>query len=107
MIRSKGVLPEPDGPNNATSSPVATVKLTSVKATKDPKVFRIFRASMLMTDQVYTFHQAATVGRVLFRDRPTFGWRQSRLGVSRRHNPVSLRLVVRRSSIPKGFSAPG
>ena len=36
MIRSKVVLPEPEGPNRATSSPLATVRLTSRRAVNSP-----------------------------------------------------------------------
>jgi len=48
MIRNSVVLPEPEGPNSATSSPVSTVRLTSRNATKLPNVLLICRASMLM-----------------------------------------------------------
>ena len=37
MMRSRLVLPEPEGPSRATSSPVGTVRLTSFTATKEPK----------------------------------------------------------------------
>src|SRR5258706_9321072 len=46
MIRSRLVLPEPDGPRRATSSPVGTVRLTSATATKGPKDFVTERTSM-------------------------------------------------------------
>ena len=49
MIRSSVVLPEPDGPSSATSSPVATLRLTSRSAVKAPKVLVMLRTSMLMT----------------------------------------------------------
>ena len=48
MIRSRVVLPEPDGPSRATNSPVATVRLTSRKAAKPPNVLLIRWTSMLM-----------------------------------------------------------
>ena len=46
MIRSSVVLPPPDGPSSATSSPGATVKLTSSSATKLPKPLLTLRTSM-------------------------------------------------------------
>ena len=48
MIRSRVVLPEPDGPSSATSSPVATVRLTSRKAAKPSNVLLIRCTSMLI-----------------------------------------------------------
>ena len=48
MIRSSVVLPEPDGPSSATSSPVATLRLTSRRAVNVPKVFVMLRTSMPM-----------------------------------------------------------
>ena len=42
------VLPEPEGPNKATSSPLATVRLTFRKAAKSPKVLLMLRTSILM-----------------------------------------------------------
>ena len=46
MMRSRLVLPEPEGPSSATSSPVGTVRLTSFTATKEPKVFVTPRTSI-------------------------------------------------------------
>ena len=39
MIRSSVVLPDPDGPSSATSSPAATEKDTSFTAVKLPYAF--------------------------------------------------------------------
>src|SRR5262245_43535922 len=46
MMRRRLVFPEPEGPRRATSSPVGTVRLTSLTATKEPKVFVTFLTSM-------------------------------------------------------------
>ncbi len=46
MMRSRLVLPEPEGPSRATSSPVGTVRLTSFTATKEPKDFVTLRTSI-------------------------------------------------------------
>src|SRR6187399_2458666 len=46
MIRSSVVLPEPEGPSSATSSPECTVKLTSRSATKLPNDFVRLRTSI-------------------------------------------------------------
>src|SRR5262245_30014399 len=48
MIRSSVVLPEPDGPSNATGSPCGTVRLTSRRAVKLPNRFVTCWTSMLM-----------------------------------------------------------
>ena len=48
MMRKSVVLPEPDGPSNATSSPVSTLKLTSSSAAKSPKVLLMLRISILI-----------------------------------------------------------
>src|ERR1700738_4710418 len=48
MMRSRLVLPEPDGPSSATSSPVGTVMLTSVTARKNPNYFVTLRTSIDM-----------------------------------------------------------
>ncbi len=39
MMRSSVVLPDPDGPSSATSSPEATRKLTSLTDVNAPNVF--------------------------------------------------------------------
>ena len=49
MIRSSVVLPDPDGPNRATNSPVATLRLTSFSAVNAPNVLLMLRTSMPMT----------------------------------------------------------
>src|SRR5215510_6924277 len=46
MMRSRLVLPEPEGPRRATSSPVGTVRLTSFTATKEPKALVTPRTSI-------------------------------------------------------------
>src|SRR5689334_22943294 len=48
MMRSSVVLPDPEGPRSATSSPVSTVKLTSSTETKSPKRLVMLRSSMDM-----------------------------------------------------------
>src|SRR5262245_46300899 len=48
MMRSRLVFPEPEGPRSATSSPVGTVRLTSLTATKEPKVLVTLRTSIDM-----------------------------------------------------------
>src|ERR1700730_1649663 len=48
MMRSRLVLPEPEGPSSATSSPVGTVMLTSSTARKDPKDLVTLRTSIDM-----------------------------------------------------------
>src|SRR4051812_35511398 len=48
MMRSSVVLPHPDGPSRATSSPSATVKLMSFSAANRPNAFAISRTSMAM-----------------------------------------------------------
>src|SRR5438270_5156666 len=48
MIRSSVVLPEPEGPSSATSSPVFTSRLTSSSAVKLPNRFVMLRTSMLI-----------------------------------------------------------
>src|SRR5262245_29094683 len=50
MIRNKDVLPEPEGPSSATSSPVSTLKLTSLSAWKEPKLLLMLRISILISD---------------------------------------------------------
>ena len=45
-MRSRVVLPQPDGPSSATSSPGRTSKLTSRSAVKLPKVLLTLRMSM-------------------------------------------------------------
>ena len=52
MMRSSVVLPQPDGPSSATSSPVGNSRLTSSSATKSPNVLRMLRTSMLMVPLV-------------------------------------------------------
>ena len=46
MIRSIVVLPPPDGPSSATSSPDGTSKLTSLSAVNRPNVLLTFLISM-------------------------------------------------------------
>src|SRR5262245_4924447 len=46
MMRRRLVFPDPEGPRRATSSPVGTVRLTSLTATKAPKVLVTPRTSM-------------------------------------------------------------
>src|SRR5687768_18541640 len=53
MMRSNVVLPEPDGPSRATSSPESTRKLTSRSATKSPKLRVRFLTSMPMYSPFY------------------------------------------------------
>src|SRR6478609_3219547 len=48
MMRSSVVLPDPDGPSSARSSPVSTVRVTSSTATKSAKRLSMLRSSMLM-----------------------------------------------------------
>src|ERR1700746_1438786 len=48
MMRNSEVLPDPDGPSNATNSPVSTLKLTSSSAMKSPKLLRMLRISILI-----------------------------------------------------------
>ena len=48
MMRSRVVLPDPDGPSNATSWPAGNCTDTSFSAVKDPKVLVMFLTSMLM-----------------------------------------------------------
>ena len=48
MMRSKVVLPQPEGPSKATSSPDSMSKLTSFKAVKVPNCLCTLRISMLM-----------------------------------------------------------
>src|SRR5438552_3497261 len=48
MIRSSVVLPEPEGPSSATSSPVFTCRLTSESAVNAPKRLVMLRTSMLI-----------------------------------------------------------
>ena len=48
MIRSSVVLPEPDGPISATSSPLGTSRVTSSRAVKVPKRLETCRTAMLM-----------------------------------------------------------
>ena len=48
MIRSKVVLPQPDGPSNATSSPDGKSKETLFRATKLPNVLLTFLTSILI-----------------------------------------------------------
>src|SRR5690349_3729972 len=49
MMRRSVVLPDPEGPRSATSSPVSTVKVTSSTETKSPKRLTMLRSSMLMS----------------------------------------------------------
>src|ERR1700733_7583259 len=49
MTRSSVVLPEPDGPSSATSSPDSTLRLTLSSAVKLPNFFVILRTSTLIT----------------------------------------------------------
>src|SRR5688572_16109341 len=46
MMRSNVVLPDPDGPSSATSSPEGTVRLTSSSAVNAPKRFATRSTSM-------------------------------------------------------------
>src|SRR3954470_24495506 len=48
MIRSKAVLPEPDGPRSAKSSPLATLRSTPSSALNAPKLLTTPLASMVM-----------------------------------------------------------
>src|SRR5688572_29706352 len=48
MMRRSVVLPHPDGPSSATSSPSATVKLMSFSAWKRPYFFEMSLTSMPM-----------------------------------------------------------
>src|ERR1700678_264728 len=48
MTRRSVVLPEPDGPSNATSSPDSTFRFTLSSATKLPNFLLIFLTSTLM-----------------------------------------------------------
>ena len=41
MMRSSVVLPDPEGPRSATSSPVSTVRLTSLRALNAPNCFEM------------------------------------------------------------------
>src|SRR3569623_37586 len=49
MMRSKVVLPQPDGPSSATSSPVGMSRLISLRALNCPKRLLTLRMAMLMT----------------------------------------------------------
>ena len=51
MMRSNVVLPQPDGPNKATSSPLGTSSVTSLSALKSPKFFLTLRISILNIDE--------------------------------------------------------
>src|ERR1700710_1953959 len=46
MMRSSVVLPEPDGPSSASSSPLATLRSTSSSAANAPNRFTMFRTSI-------------------------------------------------------------
>ena len=46
MTRSSDVLPEPEGPSSATSSPLSTVRLTSDSAANEPNRFETERTSI-------------------------------------------------------------
>ena len=48
MMRKSVVLPDPDGPNSATSSPSFTRTLTSRSAVNVPYVFQMCLTSMLI-----------------------------------------------------------
>ena len=48
MIRSKVVLPEPEGPSRATSSPLGMSKVTFPSAVKLPNFLVMLSAWMLM-----------------------------------------------------------
>src|SRR5258708_21864289 len=48
MIRSNVVLPEPDGPSSATSSPDSTLRLTLCNAANAPNFFVMFLTSTLI-----------------------------------------------------------
>src|ERR1017187_10310603 len=48
IVRNKVVLPEPDGPSSATSSPDSTLRLTLSSAVKSPNFFVAFLTSTLM-----------------------------------------------------------
>src|SRR6185295_1479687 len=50
MIRSSVVLPEPDGPSNASSSPLATLRSTPSSAANDPNLFTMFLTSIATRD---------------------------------------------------------
>ncbi len=47
MMRKSVVLPEPDGPNSATSEPCGTSRLTSSSAVKVPNFLTTLRTAML------------------------------------------------------------
>src|SRR5262245_317704 len=51
MIRSRVVLPEPDGPSSANSSPSPTFRLTLSSAAKSPNFFTMFLTS-IVTDHL-------------------------------------------------------
>src|ERR1700742_2557430 len=57
MMRNNDVLPDPDGPSSATSSPVATLRSTSSSAVKLPNFFTILRTS-IVTDGSPLFEMA-------------------------------------------------
>src|SRR5260370_35699821 len=46
MIRSRVVLPEPDGPSNASNSPLSTFRSTLSSAANAPNFFTIFLTSI-------------------------------------------------------------
>src|SRR5512138_476292 len=51
-MRRSVVFPEPDGPSRATSPPLGTRRSTPSRAVKDPNVFRMEVAVMLMGTKV-------------------------------------------------------
>ena len=59
MIRSSDVLPEPEGPSSASSSPVSTCRSTLSTATKMPKRLAMPRSSMLMRESPATCRRRA------------------------------------------------
>ena len=52
MMRSSVVLPQPDGPSKATSSPDSMSRLTLFSAVKSPNCLSMLRISMLMVQTV-------------------------------------------------------
>src|SRR5512142_1295568 len=62
MILSSVVLPDPDGPRRATSSPEGTVRFTSLRAVNWPKCLLTLPISMLMS---CTFPCTSVVGQFL------------------------------------------
>src|SRR5687767_4552958 len=64
MIRSIVVLPPPDGPSRATSSPGGTVKLTLFRATKLPKPLLTFLTSMAIDEMTFRYASVCDPCRV-------------------------------------------